>query len=174
MEPEIAFAGIEEDMENAEAMIKYAIKYTVERCKSEYEFLNKFVSKGISERLETIVNSNFKKMKYEEIVSVLKDAISNGVEFEESNIEYGMDFGSEHERYIAETHVGGPVFATHYPKDIKSFYMRQTEGDERTVDSFDLLIPGVGELIGGSARENNLEILEKRMKEMNVPKEGLE
>lgn len=174
IEPEIAFANIDTATESAEKLIKYVIQKVLVECEAEYGFIEKFVSKGVVGRLKMVSEKAFARLPYEKMVSILKDAVASGHEFEDSDIKFGMDFGSEHERYIAETVVKGPVFATHYPRGIKSFYMRVTEKDAKTVDSFDLLIPGIGELVGGSARENNLDILIERMKETSTPVKGLE
>lgn len=174
LEPEIAFAGIKEDMDNAEKLVKFVLKYALKHCKEELQFLDSFVEKGLVERLEKVAKSKFAKMTYTQMVAELEKAVKAGQKFEDQNIFWGMDFGSEHERYIAEKVVNGPLFAMQYPKEIKAFYMRETKSNKKTVESFDMLIPGVGELIGGSARENDLAKLTKRMNEMGVPVEELQ
>jgi len=167
IEPEIAFADINDDMDLAEDMVKYIVKYVTQRCPEEMDFFNKFVQKGLLKKLDKVVNGDFKRKTHKEVVEVLMNA---DVEFE-NKPEYGKDLATEHEKYIVQ-HFEGPVFVTDWPKDIKAFYMRLND-DNETVAAMDLLVPGSGELIGGSQREERLEYLEKRMEEMNVPKEDL-
>ncbi|ERJ12545.1 asparagine--tRNA ligase [Haloplasma contractile] len=168
VEPEIAFADLEDDMYLAEDMVKYIIKYVLEKAPEEMAFLNKFVDKGLLKRLDSVVNSKFKRIAYTEAIEILKKADKTF----ENNVEWGIDLATEHERYLTEEHFNAPVFVTDWPKDIKAFYMRIND-DNKTVAAMDLLVPGSGELIGGSQREERLEVLEKRMEEMNVPKEDL-
>ncbi len=169
IEPEIAFADLNDDMNLAEEMIKFVTKRVMERCASEIEFFNQRIFKGLKERLDTLVNSEYKRMPYTEAIEILK---ASGVKFE-NPVEWGLDLKTEHERYISEKVVGGPVFLTDYPKDIKSFYMKLNE-DGKTVAACDLLVPGVGELVGGSQREDNIETLLKMMEEKGLDKENYE
>ena len=173
IEPEIAFADLEDDMLLAEDLIKFCINYVLENCPEEMKFFNTMIDTTLLERLDKVVNSEFKKMSYTEAIERLEDAVKKGHEFEDKNIYWGMDLQSEHERYICEKVVNGPVFLTDYPKDIKAFYMRLND-DGKTVAACDLLVPFVGELIGGSQREERYDYLIKRMNELNMKSEGLE
>lgn len=169
IEPEMAFADLNMDMDIIEEMVKYCINYVMEKCPEEIEFFNSFIDKTLIERLNHVRNSDFKRMPYSEAIDIL---LNSGVEFE-NKVSWGMDLNTEHEKYISEQVVKGPVFLTDYPKDIKAFYMRLND-DGKTVAACDLLVPGVGELVGGSQREERLDLLEKRMDELNMSKEGLE
>lgn len=173
IEPEIAFADLDDDMLLAEDLIKFCINYVMENCKEEMEFFNKMIDNTLIERLTAVLNSDFKRMTYTEAIDKLLKAVNDGHQFEDKNIYWGMDLQSEHERYICESIVNGPVFLTDYPKDIKAFYMRLND-DGKTVAAADLLVPFVGELIGGSQREERHDYLTKRMKELNMSSEGLE
>ena len=173
IEPEIAFADLEDDMLLAEDLIKFCINYVLENCPEEMQFFNKMIDTSLLERLDKVINSEFKRMPYTEAIEKLLEAVNFGHEFEDKNIYWGMDLQSEHERYICEKVVNGPVFLTDYPKDIKAFYMRLND-DGKTVAAADLLVPFVGELIGGSQREERYDYLVKRMDELNMKKEGLE
>ncbi len=166
IEPEIAFAGLTEDMKLAEDMLKSVITHVLEHTAEEMHFLNSFVDKSLLERLENIVKSEFGHITYSEAVEILK---KSGEPFEYP-AEWGLDLQTGHERYLAEKHFGKPVFVTDYPKEIKAFYMRMND-DGRTVAAMDLLVPGVGEIIGGSQREERLDYLEKRMDEVGLNKE---
>ena len=166
IEPEIAFADLEDDMDLAEAMIKYIINFVLERCPQEMAFFNSFVDKGLLDRLEHVRTSEFGRVTYTEAVEILKNS---GVKFEYP-VEWGIDLQTEHERYLTEQHFKRPVFVTDYPKDIKAFYMRQND-DGKTVSAADCLVPGIGEIIGGSAREERLDLLEARMDELGLKKE---
>ncbi|MEG0771701.1 asparagine--tRNA ligase [Clostridium sp.] len=166
IEPEIAFADLNDDMELAEDMVKYIINYVMENAPEEMEFFNSFVDKGLIERLTNVANSEFGKITYTEAVELLKKA---NKQFQYP-VEWGCDLQTEHERYITEEVFKKPVFVTDYPKDIKAFYMRMNE-DNKTVAATDLLVPGVGELIGGSQREERQELLEKRIEELGLHKE---
>ncbi|MBE6701601.1 MAG: asparagine--tRNA ligase [Ruminococcaceae bacterium] len=166
MEPEIAFADLEDDMEVAEAMIKSVISYVLENCPQEIDFFNNFFDKGLKERLNNLVNSDFGKVTYTEAVELLK---KSGEKFEYP-VEWGVDLQTEHERYLTEKIFSKPVFVTDYPKEIKAFYMRMND-DNKTVAAMDMLVPGVGELIGGSQREERLDLLEKRMDELGLKRE---
>jgi len=163
IEPEIAFADLKDDMSLAENMLKYIIGYVKENAPEEMEFFNKFVDKGLSERLDNILNSEFGHITYTEAIDLLK---KSGVKFEYP-VEWGIDLQTEHERYITEQIFKRPVFVTDYPKDIKAFYMRLND-DRQTVAAMDLLVPGVGEIIGGSQREERADILKNRMEELEL------
>ncbi len=165
IEPEIAFADLNDNMELAEDMLKYVINYVMENAPEEMEFFNKFVDKGLLDRLNNVANSDFAKVTYTEAVELLK---KSGNKFEYP-IEWGNDLQTEHERYLTEKIFKKPVFVTDYPKDIKAFYMKLNE-DNKTVAAMDLLVPGVGEIIGGSQREDNFEILEQKMDAMDIDK----
>ncbi|HNW55927.1 MAG TPA: asparagine--tRNA ligase, partial [bacterium] len=166
IEPEMAFANLEDDMVLAEKMIKYLVNYVLKELPEEMEFFNKFIDPTLLERLNSLVSSEFKRMTYTEAVEILKQS---GKKFEYP-VEWGIDLQTEHERYLTEEVIKGPVFLTDYPKDIKAFYMRLND-DGKTVAATDLLVPGVGEIIGGSQREERLEALEKRIKELNLKAE---
>lgn len=166
IEPEIAFADLEDNMELAEDMLKYIIGYVLENAPEEMEFFNNFVDKGLLERLNNVVNSDFGRVTYTEAIELLK---KSGEKFEYP-VEWGNDLQTEHERYLTEKVFKKPVFVTDYPKDIKAFYMKLNE-DGKTVAAMDLLVPGVGEIIGGSQREDNLATLEAKMDAMGLDKE---
>lgn len=166
IEPEIAFAGLTENMDLAERMLKSVVCYVLEHTPAEMQFLNNFVDKSLLERLENIVMSDFGHITYSEAVEILK---KSGGQFDYP-VDWGIDLQTEHERYITEKHFGRPVFITDYPKEIKAFYMRMND-DNRTVAAMDLLVPGVGELVGGSQREERPDRLEKRMDELGLNKE---
>ncbi len=163
IEPEMAFCDLGGDMEIAEAMIKYVIRKVIDTCPQEMAFFNSFVDKGLLERLEGVVASDFGHVTYTEAVEILEKA---SVKFEYP-VSWGCDLQTEHERYLTEVHFGRPVFVTDYPKEIKAFYMRQND-DGKTVAACDCLVPGIGELLGGSQREERLELLEQRMREMDL------
>ena len=169
IEPEIAFADLEDDMELIEDCIKYCIKYVMDNCPEEINFFNSMIDKSLIERLTHVLNSDFRRMPYTEAIDILLKA---PVKFE-NKVEWGMDLNTEHERYLCEQVVKGPVFLTDYPKDIKAFYMRAND-DGKTVAACDLLVPHVGELVGGSQREERIDVLEKRMEELKMDKKGYE
>ena len=171
IEPEMAFADLEYDMDVIEDLIKFCISYVYEECPEEMAFFNERIDTTLKERLEKVKNSDFRRMPYTEAIEILKQAVADGVKFDNSNIEWGMDLMTEHEHYLTEKVVDGPVFLTDYPKDIKAFYMRQND-DGKTVAAVDCLVPGVGELVGGSQREERLDVLENRMKELGMNPEG--
>ncbi|MGE5391375.1 MAG: asparagine--tRNA ligase [Deltaproteobacteria bacterium] len=168
IEPEIAFADINDDMRLAEAMVKYVINYVLENAPEEMKFFNEFVDKGLEERLRKIVGQDFARVTYTRAVEILKES----KEQFDYPVEWGSDLQTEHERYLTEKVFQSPVFVIDYPKDIKAFYMRQNE-DGNTVAAMDLLVPGVGELIGGSQREERLEKLEQRIGELGMDKADL-
>ncbi|MBW4828877.1 MAG: asparagine--tRNA ligase [Clostridiaceae bacterium] len=163
IEPEIAFADLNDDMDLAEDMMKYIINYVMENAKEEMEFFNSFVDKGLFDRLENVVNSEFERITYTEAIEILEK--SN--EKFQYPVKWGIDLQTEHERYITEKVFKKPVFVTNYPKDIKAFYMRLND-DNKTVAAMDLLVPGIGEIVGGSQREERLDVLEERMKELGM------
>ena len=168
IEPEIAFADLNDDMQLAEDMVKYICSYVMENAKEEIEFFNSFVEKGLIDKLNNVINSEFGRIDYTDAIEILK---KNNDNFDYP-VEWGTDIQTEHERYLSEKIFGKPVFVINYPKDIKAFYMRMND-DNKTVAAMDLLVPGIGELIGGSQREERLELLEKRMDEMGVGKEDM-
>ena len=163
VEPEIAFAELDDVIEVAEAMIKFVLKDVLEKCPDELAFFEKFFEKGLREKLQKIVGGDFERITYTKAIELLKDA---DVEFQYP-IEWGCDLATEHERYITEQVYNKPVFVTDYPKEIKSFYMKQNP-DGKTVAATDLLVPGVGEIIGGSQREENLDKLLAAMEERDM------
>jgi asparaginyl-tRNA synthetase len=167
IEPEIAFADLEDDMDLIEDCIKFCINYVLENCPQEMEFFNSFVDKGLLERISKVKDSEFRRMTYTEAIDYLLKA---DVKFE-NKVSWGMDMNTEHERYICEKIVNGPVFITDYPKDIKAFYMRLND-DGKTVAACDLLVPHVGELVGASQREERYDVLANRMDELGMNKEG--
>ena len=166
IEPEMAFADLNDNMEIAEEMLKYIIQYVLDHAPEEMEFFNNFVDKGLLERLDNILNNEFGRVTYTEAVELLK---KSGHNFE-FPVEWGIDLQTEHERYLTEQIFKKPVFVTDYPVEIKAFYMRLND-DKKTVAAMDLLVPGVGEIIGGSQREERLDILEARMEELGLKKE---
>ncbi|MGN1385113.1 MAG: asparagine--tRNA ligase [Bacillus sp. (in: firmicutes)] len=166
VEPEISFADLQDDMELAEEMLKYVIKYVMDECPEEMQFFNQFVDKGLLDRLNHVVSSDFGKVTYTEAVDILL-AADKKFEFP---VEWGIDLQTEHERYLTEEHFKMPVFVTDYPKDIKAFYMRLND-DGKTVAAMDCLVPGIGEIIGGSQREERMDVLLNRMAEVGLAEE---
>ncbi|HEY8892170.1 MAG TPA: asparagine--tRNA ligase [Clostridium sp.] len=166
IEPEIAFANLKDDMKLAEDMMKYIIKYVMENAPEEMEFFNSFVDKNLIERLNSVVNSEFGQVTYTAAVDILQ---KSGKEFQYP-VTWGCDLQTEHERYLTEEVFNKPLFVTDYPKEIKSFYMRVND-DNKTVAAMDLLVPGIGEIIGGSQREERQDVLEARMEECGLNKE---
>ncbi len=163
IEPEIAFADLKDDMDLARDMIKFVLSYVLENCPDEMQFFNNFYDKGLIERLTALVNSEFSHVTYTEAIEILekhKDRF-------EYPVYWGCDLQTEHERFLTEEIFKQPIFVTDYPKEIKAFYMRLND-DNKTVAAVDLLVPGVGEIIGGSQREERLDVLENRMKELNL------
>ncbi len=163
IEPEIAFADLQDDMFLAEDLLKYVIRGVLAKLPEEMEFFNTFVDKELLNRLNLVVNKAFVKCSYTDAIEILQNS---GVEFEYP-VSWGTDLQTEHERYLTEKHFGCPVFVYNYPKEIKAFYMRQNE-DGKTVAATDLLVPGVGELVGGSQREERLDVLEARIQELGM------
>ena len=168
IEPEIAFCDLNQDMDIMEDMLKFVVGYVLEHCKLEMEFLDKFVEKGLLEKLNKLINSKFTRITHENVITILKDAKVKW-EFEPK---YGEDIAKEHEKYITE-YFDGPVFITNWPKDIKAFYMKQND-DGKTVAAVDLEVPGAGELMGGSQREEDYDKLINRMRELNIQEEGMQ
>ncbi len=166
IEPEIAFADLKDDMILAESMLKHVIRYVLENAKEEMNFFNQFVDKGLIERLTHVLNSDFGHVTYTEAIKILEQ---HNDEFE-YKVFWGCDLQTEHERFLTEQEFKRPVFVTDYPKEIKAFYMKLNE-DGKTVAAMDCLVPGIGEIIGGSQREDKLELLEKRMEELGLDKE---
>ena len=166
MEPEIAFADLDVNMDVIEEMIKYIVNYVRENAKEEMEFFNQFVDKDLFNRLDTLVNNEFGRITYTEAIEILK----NSKQKFEYEVEWGIDLQTEHERYLAEKHFKKPVFVTDYPKDIKAFYMKLNE-DGKTVRAVDLLAPGIGEIVGGSQREDDYEVLLGKIHEMGLKEE---
>ena len=163
IEPEMAFCDLAGDMEVAEAMVKYIIRTVMERCPDELKFFNSFVDKTLLDRLTNVVENDFARVTYTEAVELLN---KSGAEFKYP-VDWGCDLQTEHERYLTEQIFKRPVFVTNYPKDIKAFYMRLND-DGKTVAAVDLLVPGVGEIIGCSQREERIELLEKRIRELGM------
>ncbi len=163
VEPEMAFCDLEGDQNLAEEFLKHIFKYVLEHCPDDMEFFNKWVDKSILATADNIISNQFERVTYTEAVALLEKA-QKKFEF---RVEWGIDLQSEHERYLAEDLFKKPVIVTHYPKDIKAFYMRLDEG-EKTVSAMDVLAPGIGEIIGGSQREERLDVLERRIQEMNI------
>ena len=164
IEPEMAFCDLAGDMDVAEAMVKYIIDYVSETCKDELAFLNQFVDTGLLERLKNVSENAFVRLTYTEAIEILKQ---NADKFDDKNIFWGKDLQSEHERFLTESVYKKPVFLTDYPKEIKAFYMKQNP-DGKTVAAADLLVPGIGELVGGSQREEDYDKLESRIKELGM------
>ena len=168
IEPEVAFCDLEGDMNIMEEMLKYVVKYVLDNCPNEMEFFDKFVEKGLLEKLNKLINSEFVRVDHEEVISILKKA---PVKWEFAP-EYGEDIAREHEKYITE-YFGGPVFIKNWPKDIKAFYMKQND-DGKTVAAVDLEVPGAGELMGGSQREEDYDKLLNRIRELGMKEEDFD
>ena len=168
IEPEVAFCDLDGDMDIMEGMLKYVVKYVLDNCPMEMEFFDKFVEKGLLEKLNKLINSKFTRVDHEEVISILKKAPVKW----EFPPEYGEDIAREHEKYITE-YFNGPVFIKNWPKDIKAFYMKQND-DDKTVAAVDLEVPGAGELMGGSQREEDYDKLLKRIRELGMKEEDFE
>ncbi len=169
IEPEMAFADLSKNMEVVEDMVKFLIKYVFEKLPEEMVFFDKFVEPGLTDRLLKVLNAPFARVTHKEAIDIL---LKSGVKFENTP-KHGQDINTEHEKYLTERHFQSPVFVTDWPKDIKAFYMRLND-DGETVAAMDLLVPGSGELVGGSQREERLDYLVKRMEEMHVPQKDLD
>lgn len=172
IEPEIAFADLEDDMDLIEECIKFCISYVLVNCDEEMKFFNQFIDNTLIERLTTVLHSEFKRMPYTEAIEILQKAVADGHKFDNNNIYWGLDLATEHERYLTDVVVKGPVFVINYPSEIKAFYMRENE-DGKTVAACDLLVPYVGELVGGSQREERYDVLKAKMEAQGNVK-GLE
>jgi asparaginyl-tRNA synthetase len=166
IEPEMAFADLNDYMDTAEALVKYIIQYVMENAPEEMKFFNSFIDKGLFERLDNVLNSDFGRITYTEAIDILR---KSGENFQYP-VKWGIDLQTEHERFLTEKIYGKPIFVTDYPKNIKAFYMRVND-DGKTVAAADLLVPGVGEIVGGSQREERYNVLEKRMSELGLKKE---
>ncbi len=171
IEPEVAFNEIAENMQLAQDFIQYCIRWALDNCKDDLNFLSEMYDKELYERLNFVVDNDFKRLTYTEGVEILKAAVANGYKFE-FPVDWGTDLQSEHERYLVEQHFKKPVILTDYPKEIKSFYMKQND-DGKTVRAMDVLFPKIGEIIGGSQREENYEKLRARALEMDVPEKDI-
>ena len=172
VEPEIAFYDITDNMDLAEDFIKHLVKYALDNCYDDIQFLNDRYDNELIERLKSVISTEFVRLEYTEGIKILEEAVKNGVQFEYP-VYWGVDLQSEHERYLVEKHFGKPVILTGYPKEIKAFYMKQNE-DGKTVRAMDVLFPKIGEIIGGSEREADLEKLETRIDEIGMSHRTLE
>ena len=166
VEPELAFCDLAGDMDCAEAMLKYVITYVMDACPDEMEFFNKFVDKGLVERLTHVATSDFARVTYTDAIAILQEAAAAGHAFEYP-VSWGIDLQTEHERFLTEEHFKKPTFVTDYPAEIKAFYMRMND-DGKTVAAADCLVPGIGEIIGGSQREERLDVLERRISDLGM------
>lgn len=166
IEPEIAFADLEDDMNLAEDMLKYVINHVMDTCPDELSMLNKFVDKGLLDRLNHVASSDFARVTYTDAIKILEDAVASGTKLEYP-VSWGVDLQTEHERYLTEQHFKKPTFVTDYPAAIKAFYMRLND-DGKTVAAADCLVPGIGEIIGGSQREERLDVLTRRIEELGM------
>ena len=162
VEPEMAFCDLQEDMDVAETFVKYLIDDILEHCAADMTFFSKFVDKGLKDRLQWVLDRPFERISYAEAIDIL---LQSGQTFEYP-VDYGLNLQSEHERYLTEKHFKCPVTVYNYPKTIKPFYMRAND-DGKTVAAMDVLVPGIGEIVGGSQREERLEVLEKHLETMN-------
>lgn len=169
IEPEMAFADLSDDMDVMQDMVKFIIKYVLEKAPLEMKFFDQFVEKGLIEKLTHVLNSDFVRVTHHDAITILKES---GIKFE-NKPEYGEDLATEHEKYLTEVHFKSPVFVTNWPKEIKAFYMRLNE-DGKTVAAVDLLVPGSGELCGGSQREERMDLLLKRMDEVGIKPEDMD
>lgn len=169
IEPELAFADLNDDMDCIESCIKFLIKWVMDKCPDEMDFFEKWIAPGTKEKLQKVLDTPFTKMEYTEGIKILQDAVENGHKFENNNIEWGMDLQSEHERYLTEQYVKGPTFLINYPKEIKSFYMREND-DGKTVAAVDLLVPGEGEIVGEVKEKNVMTSSKPRWISLETPK----
>lgn len=168
IEPEMAFADLNDDMDVAEEMVKYVVRYVLDNAPEEMQFFNSFVKPGIIEQLEKLTTSKFHRCDYTDAIEILKKAPKQF----ENKVEWGMDLASEHERYLTDEYFKEPVFIMNYPKEIKAFYMRLND-DQKTVAAVDMLVPGIGELIGGSQREERVEVLKQKMADFGIKEEDM-
>jgi asparaginyl-tRNA synthetase len=169
IEPEMAFADLSDNCKLAEDFFRFMVTYALDHCRQDLDFFNKFIDNTLIERLEMVVDTAFQSMTYSEAIKQLQQS---GQPFD-FPVEWGCDLQSEHERYLTETVVGGPLFVTDYPAGIKAFYMRRND-DGRTVAAMDLLVPKVGEIIGGSQREERLDVLQQKMRAFDIAPESLD
>lgn len=169
IEPEMAFADLDDDMDTMQDMVKFIIKYVLDNAPLEMNFFDQFVEKGLKDKLNHVLNSDFVRVSHHDAISILKES---GIKFE-NKPEYGEDLATEHEKYLTEVHFKSPVFVTNWPKEIKAFYMRLNE-DGKTVAAVDLLVPGSGELCGGSQREERMDYLLRRMDEVGIKPEDMD
>ncbi len=167
IEPEVAFIDLKDLMDLEEDFIKYCVQWALDNCADDLDFLNKMVDKTLIERLKSVVSGSFERLPYTEGIRILEEAVANGRKFE-FPVSWGMDLASEHERYLVEEYFKKPVIMTDYPKEIKAFYMKINE-DGRTVQGTDVLFPQIGEIIGGSVREENYDKLIGEIEERNIP-----
>ena len=167
IEPEVAFIDLDDLMDIEEDFIKYCVRWALEHCQDDLEFLNKMIDKGLIERLRSVIDTDFVRLPYTEGIRILEDAVKAGRKFE-FPVSWGMDLASEHERYLVEEHFKKPVIMTGYPKEIKAFYMKMNE-DGKTVQGTDVLFPQIGEIIGGSVREESYDKLMEQIEERNIP-----
>ena len=174
IEPELAFADLYQTMDNAEAFVKHVVKHTMEHCQSDLQFFQKFMDNNLSNKLDKLITKPFARIAYRDAIKLLQAEIAKDPsKWQYPQVEFGTDLQTEHERWLAEKHFQSCVFVHNYPRKIKAFYMRDN-ADQETVDSFDLLVPGVGELIGGSQREERLEQLQLKMKEFGLNEKDYE
>ena len=171
IEPEMAFYEIEDNMQLAQDFVQYCIRWALDNCKDDLEFLCEMYDKELFDRLNFVVNNDFQRLTYTEGIKILEDAVAKGQKFE-FPVSWGVDLQSEHERYLVEQHFKKPVILTDYPKEIKSFYMKQND-DDKTVRAMDVLFPKIGEIIGGSQREENYDKLKRRAEEMHIPEKDI-
>jgi asparaginyl-tRNA synthetase len=167
IEPEMAFADLNDDMDCAESYLKYVLKYTLDECQEDMQFFDKLIAPGLLKRLDHVINTPFERITYTQAIHILE---KSGKSFQ-FPVKWGLDLQSEHERYLAEEHFSKPVILSDYPKEIKAFYMRAND-DGKTVAAMDVLVPAIGEIIGGSQREERLDVLEAKLKEVNLPLEN--
>ena len=167
IEPEVAFIDMDELMDLEEEFIKYCVKWALDNCQDDLEFLNKMIDKTLLERLQSVISTDFVRLSYTEGIKILEQAVADGHKFE-FPVSWGMDLASEHERYLVEEYFKKPVILNDYPKEIKAFYMKQNE-DGKTVQGTDVLFPQIGEIIGGSIREADYDKLMQRINELNIP-----
>ena len=172
IEPEIAFMDKEELMDLEEEFVKYCVKWALDNCADDLAFLNQMIDKGLVERLKAVADTEFVRLPYTEGIKILEEAVKNGKKFEYP-VYWGCDLASEHERFLVEEHFKRPVIMTDYPKEIKAFYMKQN-ADGKTVQGTDVLFPQIGEIIGGSVREENYDKLYARIKELNIPMKDMD
>jgi asparaginyl-tRNA synthetase len=171
IEPEVAFIEIDENMTLAQEFIQFCVRWALENCADDLDFLCQMYDKELTDRLKFVVENDFVKLTYTESIEILTKAIENGAKFE-FPVSWGVDLQSEHERYLVENHFKKPVILTDYPKEIKSFYMKQN-ADGKTVRAMDVLFPKIGEIIGGSQREEDYDKLKRRAEEMNIPEKDI-